>query len=210
MSTPAQVVSTSSQPTIVATSPTSTPTPLGISATQDSVRQSAPSKEETPRTKKPGFIKTFILSIKKLIGTIFDKIKGSIEKVFFCIFPFKKYQNIFFRKQEVISPTEQKYLDYQRLLYRVDSLSSTLVYVEAEELLKEFNAFEKLGKLEKQQKNSRPRFETGEVTTTEEIIKIGRDIAEKNHKKLITVLKEYYQSQILKLEIELKKEHNPK
>ncbi|NGX35068.1 MAG: hypothetical protein K1060chlam1_01436 [Candidatus Anoxychlamydiales bacterium] len=198
---PIPATSTSNPSTGAATpSPSSNPTPLGMSAVKDS-QQSAGRKEEPLKTKKVRFIKTIISSIRKVLETIYGKIKDSIKKVFFCIFPFK---NIFLKKQ-VISPTKQKYLDYYKRLYRVASLSSTLAQIEAEALLKEFNAFEKLGKI-KQQKKSSSFIEIREAPTTEKIIKIGKGVAEKNHKKLIAVLKEYYTDQIAKLEIELKKE----
>nr|NGX30003.1 hypothetical protein [Candidatus Anoxychlamydiales bacterium] len=188
-------VSLRSNPSTSATTPSSTsskPTPLGISSSKSTI--------QSADTKKVGFIKTITESLRIILKSIFE----GIGKVFFCIFPF--FKNIFVKKEE-ISPVEQKYYDYQRKLYRVDSLSPMLAKKEAEDLLPEFNAFEKLGKIKLEKEKNKSifsRFIKREKPSVQEIVKIGKDVAKKDHLKLIAVLKEYYTDQIPKLEDQLK------
>ncbi len=175
-------------------SPPSKPVPGGAS--------SAKTNHQSCKTNEVGFFETLGESIKN----IKDAISKGVKKVFYCIFPFLK--DIFGKKQ-IISSVEKKYCDFQRKLYRVDPISLFLAKKEAENLLAEFNAFEKLGKIELEKREDKSffsRFIESEELTTAETIKIGKDAAKKDHLKLIAVLKEYYTDQIPKLEDQLKKE----
>ncbi len=181
----------------------SKPKNLGISSGKTTI--------QSMQSNKVSFSKHMIIAIKNILKAI---IYG-IRDVFLCIFPFK---NIFLKKEK-ISLTEKKYFDYQRKLYRVDSLSINLAQSEAEALLPHFNAFERLGEIELRKRQSKsfissfmkrnetwlPDFIKTKEPTIEEKIKIGKEEAKKDL-KLIAVLKEYYMQQISMLENELKKE----
>ena len=176
----------------------SKPVPGGVSSTKNT--------HQSCKTIKVGFFETLGESIRNVLNSIL----GAVGKVFYCIFPFLK--NIFGKKQ-TISPVEKKYYDFQRKLYRVDSISLFLAKKEAEDILAEFNAFEKLGKIELEKREGKSIFSSfpifssfieSEEPTTAETIKIGKDAAKKDHLKLIAVLKEYYIEQIPKLEALLK------
>jgi len=121
--------------------------------------------------------------------------------VFFCIFPFLK--NIFVKKQ-TISPIELKYFEYQRKLYRIDSLSPLLAEEEANTLLPEFNAFEELGLKELYEENE--ENSTDEELPIDKLVTIGKIAAKKDHLKLIAVLKDYYSKQIPLLQEKLEQE----
>ncbi|NGX48768.1 MAG: hypothetical protein K940chlam5_00358 [Candidatus Anoxychlamydiales bacterium] len=179
---------------VASSSPPSKPVPGGTSSTKNS--------HQSCKTQKVGFFETLGESIKN----IKDAISKGLEKVFYCIFPFLKS---IFEKKQTISPVEKKYYDFQRKLYRVDSISLFLAKKEVKDLLAEFNAFEKLGKIELEKREAKSifsSFKKSEEPTAAETIKIGKDAAKKDHLKLIAVLKEYYTEQIPKLEDQLKKE----
>lgn len=193
MPSPVKRPDSSAQSSRIENSNVSKKTPLGISNSASSVR--------SLENKKDGFFQALKQTIKNCINAIFNGIKN----VFFALLPFK---SIFVKKRE-ISETEKRYYDYQKKLYRVDSLSTMLANKEAYDLLPYFNAYEKLDELElKKQRSIFSFLSKSSNPPSEEKVKIGKDIAKKSPPlELIEVLKEYYTSQIPILEEKLKLEN---